>query len=117
MAYVHIVQLEILFSCDFEHLEKEISKIKRAICRRCWRLDHAKRCLTLAVMTTELPEHLLDRLRPTLDQIVTVQDYRSAMAPKVVFGKHGEMDPTRSFLKEAWRAAMDLNYPKKFKPA
>lgn len=117
MAYVHILKLEIIFNCDFEHLGKDIGTISKALCRRKWRLEHAKRALTLAIMTTESPEALLDRIRATLDSLYTVVDYWCSMAPTVVFAKNGDFDPTRSFLKEAWAAARERNYPEKLKNA
>lgn len=118
MAYKVAIILEVSFKFDLEHVARDIEKIKKMMGPRAhFPVAHSAKSLKFIVVTTEMPEALRERLSPRLLEINAVDNCWFYMAPRLVFGLHGDIDPFGSRIAEAWKIAEGLNHPKHLKKA
>lgn len=90
-AYKQVVLLQVFLKFEFEHCEREIKGLRRAIGRTAHPCMHDKRHIGFVMMTNEDPQELLDRLRPVLE-VDNITNYTAVIPLGKAAGKHGGMN-------------------------
>jgi hypothetical protein len=106
-----VLELRVDFKYDLERAGGDVGRIFKAFGRWAKPGMHGKCTVTFLVITTETSTELVKRLRPTLDEITSIENYWCKVAPQVVVTKHG-IDPYSSYLELAWKRAREWNQPK-----
>lgn len=111
-GHFKVMLLSTYFLYEVERAAPEVLKVVRAT--KCWcRPTMAgKRAVDFVILTEENSAELVDRLRPTLDSITTISDYRCRTVLDDVVGKNGSFDVLATYVREAWQELRKRNHPK-----
>jgi len=106
-----VLELRVDFKYDLERAVHDVGRIYKVFGRWTKPGMHGKSTVTFLLVTTETSTELVKRLRPTLDEITSIENYWCRVAPQVVVTKHG-IDPYSTYLDLAWKKAREWNQPK-----
>lgn len=111
-AHYKVMLLSAYFLYEVERAAPEVLKITRAT--KCWCRPAmaGKRAVDFVILTEETSAELVERLRPTLDSITAVSDYRCRTVLDDVIGKNGSFDVLATYVREAWQELGKRNNPK-----
>jgi hypothetical protein len=104
--------LRVEFNVELDHAHKAIGQIIKAFQRPLWKGMHGKRTMGFVVVTHETGVELLRRLRPSLDEIGSIDQYWLHVAPSAILAKHGSLDPLATAIEKA-QAFIREGSPKK----
>jgi len=105
------------FDLDAPGIGHDGMKVGKAIQRWLKPAMHTKRGLAFVVVTNETAGQLVERVRPALDSISSIENYWCHTAPRDVVGKHGSIDPLTKFVHDAWDEVGKRNEPKHVRKA
>jgi hypothetical protein len=111
MAFYKVMLLTASFLYEVERAAPEVGKVVKATKRWCRPVLFGKRAVGFVILTEESAKDLVERLRPMLDAITTIADYRCQTVLDDVVGKNGGLDPLRSYVLEAWAELRKRNHP------
>jgi hypothetical protein len=97
---------------DLEHAQSDVHKIGAAIGGVRFPAMHSRRGVAYVVVTEESEDQLLDRLRPTLKALASVDNCWAFIIDRNVAALHGSIDPLVSRVNEAWDRAWQRNQSK-----
>ena len=102
MLQVHLLRVEFKFELEDRQSRAAIGQIITALKRPAKAAMHCKRSFALVVTSGESSTELLNRMRPTLEDISAVDNYWCHLAPRGVTARHGNLDPLANRVREAW---------------
>ncbi|MGX1100889.1 hypothetical protein [Amorphus sp. MBR-141] len=105
-----LLQLELKY--ELEDAGRDVIRLQGAIKRWCKAACHVKRGVSLLIVTDESSETLVERLRPTLESISSIDNWRCYVAPSTVTCRNGTLDTLATRCHEAWLEAGQRNKPK-----
>jgi hypothetical protein len=111
-AYYKVMLLSVIFLYEVERAAPEVVKINRAMKRWCRPTMFGKRVVGFVILTEENSGELVERLRPVLDGITAIHDYRCHTILNDIAGKNGGFDPLATYVREAWEELRKRNDPK-----
>ena len=88
-----------------------VNEVNRAIKRWCRPAMAGKRAVDFVIVTDETSEQLVKRLRPALNEITTILDYRCQTCIDDVVGKEA-IDVFGTYVAEAWQELRKRTDPK-----
>ncbi len=94
--------LRVCFTQDLEYTKRYIARIISALRRPAKTAMHTKREIGFVIITNETDAQLVDRLRPTLEEIEFIENWWCHRAPPVIVAKYGSMDTLSTFVGQAW---------------
>jgi hypothetical protein len=106
-----VLELRVDFKYDLERARRDLARIYKAFGRWAKPGLHGKSTITFLLVTTETSTELVKRLRPTLDEITSIDNFWCRVAPQVIVTKHG-IDPYSTYLDLAWKKAREWNQSK-----
>jgi len=98
------------FLYEVERAASVVLQIQKAAKRWCRPTMAGKRAVSYVILTEESSRELVERLRPTLDGITTVFDYRCHTILDDVVGKES-IDVLATYVAEAWEELRKRNHP------
>ena len=104
--------LRVCFTQDLEHTKGYVSRIISAIKRPMETGMHTKREIGFVIRTMETETELMDRLRPTLDEIQFVDNWWCHRAPPIIVAKYGSMDTLSTRVSQAWAQVRERRHSK-----
>ena len=104
--------LRVCFTHDLEHTKSQIGRIITALKRPAQTAMHTKREVGFVIRTPEEVAELVDRLRPTLDEIQLVENWWCHRAPPVIVAKYGSMDTLATRVGQAWADVRERRHGK-----
>jgi hypothetical protein len=105
-----VMELTAYFLYEIERAAPAVSQIVRATNRWCRPTMAGKRAVTFVILTEETSEELVARLRPTLDGITTIFDYKCKTILDDIVGKE-RIDVLATYVREAWEELRKRNHP------
>jgi hypothetical protein len=106
-----VLVLSAYFLYEVERAAPEVNKVVRATERWCRPVMAGKRCVDFVILTEESSTELVERMRPTLDSITVISDYRCRFTGDDVVGKTGGLDILATYVGEAWQELRKRNSP------
>jgi hypothetical protein len=106
-----VMLLRVCFLLEIEAIGSAVGKIIKATSRWCRPAMHSKRAIAFVILTEESSDQLVDRLRPTLEGITSVENYWCHIIVDDVIGRHGAVDPLATYVREAWEELRKRNKP------
>jgi hypothetical protein len=106
-----VMLLRVCFAVEIEAAGPAVARIIRAAKRWCRPAMHSKRAVAFVFLTEEKADQLLDRLKPTLEEITSVENYWCHTILDDVVGRYRSVDPLRTYVMEAWEELRKRNKP------
>jgi hypothetical protein len=106
-----VLLLRVCLTVEIERTASAVGTIINAVKRWCKPAMHSKRAVAFVILTEETTEELIGRLRPTLESISSVENYWCHTVLDDVVGRHGGLDPLRTYVLEAWEELRKRNKP------
>jgi hypothetical protein len=106
-----VLFLHLVFKFDLEHAKHTVGRIIKVMRCPVHRGMHSRTGLGMLIVTTESAQELVERIRPVLDDIESLENFWCYVAPQPddVVGRHGGLDPLCHRLRKAWVDAGDWN--------
>jgi hypothetical protein len=109
-AFYKVMRLSTYFLYEVERAAPVVVKIVNATRRWCRPVMAGKRSIEFIILTEENSQQLVERLRPTLDSITTISDYKCGVIQNDVIGKE-PVDVLATYVAEAWQELRKRNHP------
>ena len=106
-----VMLLRVCFLLEIEAIGPAVGKIINVTKRWCKPAMHSKRAVAFVILTEEKSSELLERLKPTLESITSVENYWCHTILDDVVGRHGTVDPLNTYVLEAWKELGKRNKP------
>lgn len=104
--------LRVSLTHDLEYAKGCIGRIISALQKPSKLGMHTKRGMGFVIRTAESLEELVNRLRPTLDEIEMVENWWCHRAPPVIMAKYGSMDSLTTRVSEVWAEVRQRRHSK-----
>jgi hypothetical protein len=110
-ARYKVMLLSAYFLYEVERAAPVVNEVVRATKRWCRPVMAGKRAVDFVILTEETSAELVKRLRPVLDGITTISNYRCRTVLNDVVGKEG-VDILATYVDEAWAELRKRSDPK-----
>jgi hypothetical protein len=106
-----VLLLRVCLKIQIEQSASVVGRVISATKRWCRPAMHSKQAVGFVILTEENSSEYLDRLRPTLEGITSVENYWCHTVLDDLVGRDGEIDPLRTYVLEAWQELRKRNKP------
>jgi len=110
-ARYKVMLLRVCLAVEIENAGPVVARIIREIKRWARPAMHSKRAVAFVILTEETAAQLERRLKSTLEGITSVENYWCHTILDDVVGRHGHVDPLRTYVLEAWQELRKRNGP------
>jgi hypothetical protein len=109
-AHYKVMLLSAYFLYEVERASPLVNQVIKLTKRWCRPVMAGKRAVDFVILTEETSEQLVERLRPELDAISTIFNYRCKTVLDDVVGKE-KIDVLATYVREAWEELRKRNQP------
>lgn len=111
-----VLLLRVVLKIQIAHTTQVVNDLHKAINRNwCRPAMHGKQAVGFVILTEETPTELLQRIKPRLEAVTSVENYWCHAIFDDLVGRDGDFDPLRTYVVEAWQELRKRNKPEYFR--